>query len=44
MGMLQQFTALYFVGMLNNVAVYPSERAVFYREFDDGIYGVLPFF
>lgn len=44
LGMLQQITALYFVGMLNNISVYPSERSVFYREYDDGIYDVLPFF
>lgn len=44
LGLTQQMTSLYFVGMLNNMAIYPSERAVFYREYDDGVYGVLPFF
>lgn len=44
LGLLQQVTSVYFVGMLNNIAVYPSERSVFYREYDDGIYGVTPFF
>ncbi|KAB5542470.1 ABC transporter [Coniochaeta sp. 2T2.1] len=39
-GLLQQMGALYFVGMLQNVAVYPAERDVFYREQDDGVYGV----
>ena len=30
--------------MLQNVAVYPNERDVFYRENDDGTYGVEAFF
>jgi len=30
--------------MLQNVAVYPHEKAVFYREYDDGTYGVEAFF
>lgn len=42
-GLLQEVTALYFVGMLNNMAVYPKDRAVFYREHDDGAYGVASF-
>lgn len=44
LGLLQQVTAVYFVGMLNNIAVYPLERSVFYREYDDEVYGVTPFF
>ncbi|KAL3952046.1 hypothetical protein ACCO45_013763 [Purpureocillium lilacinum] len=40
MGFVQELGAFYFVGMLQNVAVYPSERDVFYREDDDGVYGV----
>lgn len=40
MGFVQQVGAFYFVGMLQNVAVYPMERDVFYREDDDGVYGV----
>lgn len=44
MGLIQEITGLYFVGMLNNMAIYPSDRAVFYREYDDDAYGVLPFF
>ena len=43
MGFIQEFTAVYFVGMLNNIAVYPAERDVFYREADDGAYGVEAF-
>jgi hypothetical protein len=42
-GFVQQTGALYFVGMLQNVAVYPAERDVFYREQDDGVYGVVAF-
>lgn len=43
-GFIQEFCAFYFVGMLQNVAVYPDEKAVFYRENDDGTYGVEAFF
>ncbi|KAH7322700.1 pleiotropic drug resistance protein [Stachybotrys elegans] len=43
MGFVQELGALYFVGMLQNVAVYPNERDVFYREDDDGVYGVSAF-
>jgi ABC-type multidrug transport system ATPase subunit len=42
-GFVQQIGALYFIGMLQNVAVYPAERDVFYRESDDGVYGVEAF-
>lgn len=30
--------------MLNNIATYPIERDVFYRDYEDGIYGVEAFF
>lgn len=43
LGLVQEITALYFVGMLNTMAVYPQERSVFYREHEDNLYGVLPF-
>lgn len=43
-GFIQEFCAFYFVGMLNNVAVYPLEKEVFYREYEDGSYGVGSFF
>lgn len=43
-GFIQEFCAFYFVGMLQNVAVYPNEKDVFYRENDDGIYSVEAFF
>ncbi|KAG8157735.1 hypothetical protein KVR01_012397 [Diaporthe batatas] len=42
-GFVQQVSSFYFVGMLQNVAVYPAERDVFYREHDDGTYGVEAF-
>lgn len=43
LGFIQEFCAFYFVGMLQNVAVYPDDRDVFYRENDDGTYGVEAF-
>ena len=44
LGFIQEFAAIYFVGMLQNVAVYPDEKAVFYREHDDAAYPVSAFF
>ncbi|KAF3051314.1 hypothetical protein E8E11_005378 [Didymella keratinophila] len=44
MGFLVEIAPLYFVGMLNNIATYPMERDVFYRDFDDRVYGVEAFF
>lgn len=44
MGFIQEFAPLYFVGMLQCVAVYPSERDVFYHEHDDNAYSVEAFF
>ncbi|KAI9806378.1 MAG: hypothetical protein M1825_006493 [Sarcosagium campestre] len=43
-GLVAEVTALYFVGMLQNVAVYPTDRDVFYREHEDNAYGVEAFF
>ncbi|MAD86793.1 MAG: hypothetical protein CL912_27865 [Deltaproteobacteria bacterium] len=43
LGFIQEFCAFNFVGMLQNVAVYPDEKDVFYRENDDGTYGVEAF-
>ncbi|WZH42346.1 P-loop containing nucleoside triphosphate hydrolase protein [Fusarium acuminatum] len=40
MGFVQEIGAFYFVGMLQNTAIYPNERDVFYREDDDGVYSV----
>lgn len=44
LGFIQEFAALYFVGMLQNVAVYPDEKQVFYSEHDDNAYSVEAFF
>ncbi|OQD76189.1 hypothetical protein PENDEC_c005G06482 [Penicillium decumbens] len=43
MGFIQEFAALYFVGMLQNIAIYPNERDVFYREEEDNCYSVETF-
>lgn len=40
----QEFCAFNFVGMLQNVAIYPAERDVFYREHADSVYSVTSFF
>lgn len=37
-GILQELTALCFIGMLSCIAIYPNERNVFYREYVDGYY------
>ncbi|KAI6560977.1 hypothetical protein MCOR03_004080 [Pyricularia oryzae] len=42
-GFIQEVAAFYFVGMLQNVAVYPAERNCFYAEDDDGVYSVEAF-
>ncbi|KAI1849617.1 hypothetical protein JX266_004566 [Neoarthrinium moseri] len=42
-GFVQEVGAFYFVGMLQNVAVYPAEREVFYREDDDSVYSIEAF-
>ncbi|EEP81993.1 conserved hypothetical protein [Uncinocarpus reesii 1704] len=43
MGFIQQLAAVYFVGMLQCIAIYPSEREVFYREESDNCYSVEAF-
>lgn len=43
MGFIQEFAALYFVGMLQNIAIYPNERDVFYREEEDNCYSAETF-
>ncbi|KAJ5683959.1 uncharacterized protein N7477_000304 [Penicillium maclennaniae] len=43
MGFVQEFAALYFVGMLQNIAIYPNERDVFYREEADNCYSAETF-
>ncbi|KAF2807683.1 P-loop containing nucleoside triphosphate hydrolase protein [Mytilinidion resinicola] len=44
LGFVQEIAPIYFVGMLQNVAVYPREKDVFYREFEDRAYSVEAFF
>lgn len=43
-GNLYMITSLSFIGMLNNIAIFPQERNVFYREYVDGGYSVSAFF
>ncbi|KAK3838142.1 MAG: P-loop containing nucleoside triphosphate hydrolase protein [Linnemannia gamsii] len=43
-GLLQQTTPIVFSGMLNNVAMYPFERDIAYREISDGGYSATSFF
>jgi ABC-type multidrug transport system ATPase subunit/ABC-type multidrug transport system permease subunit len=43
LGFIQEIAPVYFVGMLNNIAVYPFEQAVFYKEHDDRAYDVEAF-
>lgn len=43
LGLVQEVLNLYFVGLINNVSIYPTERDIFYQEYKDGIYGVFEF-
>ncbi|WAO90102.1 Hypothetical protein NCS54_00751300 [Fusarium falciforme] len=40
LGLFQQLGGFYIIGMLTNVAIYPSERDVAYREIGDGAYSL----
>jgi ABC-type multidrug transport system ATPase subunit len=44
LGAIQQFSSLYFCGMLSNLSAYPQQRNYFYHEHADRVHGVLPFF
>lgn len=44
LGLIQQVTSVYFCGMLNNLSSYPLQRNYFYHEYEDNVYGILPFF
>lgn len=44
LGFIQEFASLYFVGMLQNVAVYPAEQQVFVSEHADNAYSIEAFF
>lgn len=43
LGLVQEVLNLYFVGLINNISIYPTERDIFYQEYRDGIYGVFEF-
>eukprot|EP01117_Protostelium_nocturnum_P018249 TRINITY_DN75_c0_g1_i2.p1 TRINITY_DN75_c0_g1~~TRINITY_DN75_c0_g1_i2.p1 ORF type:complete len:675 (+),score=160.52 TRINITY_DN75_c0_g1_i2:146-2170(+) len=43
-GILYQVLGLTFVGVLNSVAIFPTERNVFYQERADGLYSTPAFF
>ncbi|CCH46551.1 Pleiotropic drug resistance protein [Wickerhamomyces ciferrii] len=43
LGLIQQVTVLYFVGMLSNVTVFPIEKSTFYQEYEDNTYNPLTF-
>ncbi|KAJ3277913.1 hypothetical protein HK104_002846 [Borealophlyctis nickersoniae] len=43
-GLLQQITSVVFIGMLNNISVFPLETEAFKYEFLDGLYNVDAFF
>ncbi|KAK0200263.1 P-loop containing nucleoside triphosphate hydrolase protein [Desarmillaria ectypa] len=42
-GCIQKTLPLFFIGILQNVAVFPVERDFFYREYDDGVYSIEAF-
>ncbi|KAI3631410.1 hypothetical protein MIR68_010900 [Amoeboaphelidium protococcarum] len=42
-GVIQEHLALQFVGLLNNLAVYPQQRNSFYEEYEEGVVGTLAF-
>lgn len=44
LGLMQQMTALYFTGMLNNLSAYPQQRDYFYEEFNDDVIDLNSFF
>lgn len=43
LGLIQEVLNLYFVGLINNVSLYPIERDIFYLEYKDELYGVAEF-
>ncbi|KAK0200260.1 P-loop containing nucleoside triphosphate hydrolase protein [Desarmillaria ectypa] len=42
-GCIQETLPLFFIGILQNVAVFPIERDFFYREYDDRVYSIEAF-
>ncbi|KAB8277491.1 P-loop containing nucleoside triphosphate hydrolase protein [Aspergillus minisclerotigenes] len=43
MGVIQQYSALAFIGMLQNIATFPPEVDVMYRETSEGLYNIEAF-
>lgn len=43
LGLVQEVLNIYFVGLVNNITLYPVERDIFYQEYKDRIYGVAEF-
>ncbi|KAK0217090.1 P-loop containing nucleoside triphosphate hydrolase protein [Armillaria fumosa] len=43
-GCIQGILPIYFVGVLQNMAIYPSERDIFYQEHGDDAYSIESFF
>ncbi|KAI5954650.1 hypothetical protein KGF54_002426 [Candida jiufengensis] len=43
LGLIQEVLNLYFIGLINNISLYPKEREIFYQEYKDGLYGVKEF-
>lgn len=43
LGLIQEVLNFYFIGFINNFAIFPVERDLFYQEFRDGIYNNLEF-
>lgn len=43
LGLVQEVLLLYYVGLINNLSLYPFERDLFYTEYRDGIYGAVEF-
>lgn len=44
LGLVQQVSAAYFAGLLNNMTAYPVEKNFFYEEYEDVVYGMNTFF
>lgn len=38
LGLVQEVLNFYFIGLINNFAIFPVERDLFYQEFKDGLY------
>lgn len=43
LGLVQEVLNLYFVGLINNIALFPTEREIFYQEYRDGVCGPFEF-